>query len=192
MKRDSTDPEPIPEDELVYRACAGDRTACDALFRRCSGPLRRWLQKHTGQQLRRAISISDLAQETFLGALSAMRGLPGALTLSEFEGVLFQHARWQVWGHAKRLGRFAGESLAPAGPGTDAPPSQGTVTRRDELAWMRSIVARLPLDQARVIELRLDGVPFDVVAERLEITEEAARKRFLRGSLAIQRMARQG
>jgi RNA polymerase sigma factor (sigma-70 family) len=180
---------------LVRAARDGDRAARERLFRLYSEPLRGWLRGNVGERLGRALSHSDLAQETFLRALDALKVLPDGAGLSDFEGLLYQNARWRVLKHAERHRYYEGESAAGApaskAPDPDGDASAGVVTRTDESRWVRELIERLPSDQAAVVRRRLDGRPFADIGRELDITEETARKRHLRGTLALQRLARE-
>ena len=175
----------------MQAARAGDRAARNALYERFEPRLRAYLARRVGKKLTRAVSVSDLCQDTFLQVLDALRVLPEDATLDDFQGLLFRHAQWIVGKQAEKHGGFRGESTPGAAVDPVAPPndgrSKGEVTRLDELEWLRALVGTLPEDQAAVVRLRLDGRTFAEIARELGIRADGARQRYLRGSLALRR-----
>ena len=55
------------------------------------------------------------------------------------------------------------------------------MTQRDESRWLAEKVDQLPVKLAEVLRLRLMGREFAEIALELGQTEEATRKRYLRG-----------
>ena len=178
--------------DLIERARAGDSQARGELYVHFEGTLRSYLDRKTGAKLARAVSLSDLCQETFLGALDALRVLPSGATLDDFRGILLRHALWTVGKQVEKHRAFRGESvLGEAVPDARVPasePSEGDVTRRDEAGWLAELVERLEAEQAAVVRLRLDGRSFAEIAAELSIREGTARQRYLRGSRALREM----
>ena len=177
---------------LIEAARRGDGPARDVLYRRFESQLRGYLARRVGSRLARAVSLSDLSQDTFIGALDAMRVLPGDATLDDFRGILYQHAQWVLGKQVEKHRGFRGESIlgdAPLEAGTPrAADTRGEVTRLDELEWLAALVERLPEDQRAVVRLRMEGCAFAEIAAVLGIQEDTARQRYLRGSLALRRL----
>jgi len=184
------------ESERLRRAREGDSDAVEDLYRHFEAPLRRYLDRKTGAALARAVSISDLCQETFVQALGALRVLPAHATFDDFRGVLFRHALWMLGKHAERNREFVGESvLGERSACDDAPQSErtsGELTRLDEIGWIREQLERLDPDHAAVLRLRFEGQSFAQIAAALDIREGAARQRFLRGSRELRRVMQVG
>ena len=183
-------------ERLVRAARDGDRAARERLFALYAAPLQDWLQGQVGARLSRAVSLSDMAQETYLRSMEALRVLPDDAGLAGFEGILFQNARWYVLKQARSHRNFEGESAAGLPPERATDPagelSEGLVTRSDQLDRMRELIDRLPQQQAEVVRRRLAGKTFAAIASELEITDEAARKRHMRGTLMLQGWLRGG
>jgi RNA polymerase sigma factor (sigma-70 family) len=181
------------EQALIEAARRGESTAREELFHRFETPLRGYLSRKVGARLARAVSISDLCQDTFIGALDAMRVLADGATLDDFQAILYQHANWVVGKHVEKHRAFRGESILGDTPldvgAAREERSRGEVTRLDELEWLRMLVERLPEEQRAVFQLRLEGRPFAEISAALGIQEDTARQRFLRGSLALRRLA---
>jgi RNA polymerase sigma-70 factor (ECF subfamily) len=178
--------------ELIERARKGDSEARGELYLRFEEMLRAYLDRRTGPRLARAVSLSDLCQETFVGAMDALRVLPTGATIDDFRGILLRHARWMVGKQAEKHRGFRGESVLGDGVAADRvagnEPSAGEVTRRDEASWLADLVEQLDPGQAAVVRLRLAGRSFADIAAELSIREGTARQRYLRGSRALRRM----
>lgn len=184
------------ERALLSRARAGERAARDELYVRFRGTLEAYLGRKVGARLGRAVSLSDLSQDSFLQALGGLERLPERATFDDFRGLLFQHARWVLGKQVDRHRDFVGESIAGEGAASGraqpGPESAGSVTQADETAWLVELVEALPKEQADVVRLRLEGLSFSEVAERLGIREGSARQRYLRGSRELRRRVEGG
>jgi len=183
----------LPADEgarLVRAARDGDRAARERLFRLYADFLQARLRQQMGGRLGRTASLSDLVQESYVRALEALRVLPDDAGLPDFEGVLFQHARWSVLSQARSSRGFEGESAAGLSadgrPDPAGDPSEGLVTRNDQLERLHELIDSLPVEQAEVVRRRLAGKTFGAIASELGIAEDAARKRHMRGTLRLQ------
>ena len=179
---------------VVASARRGDRNARAVLHERFADRLAAFLRGRVGPKLGRAVSISDLCQESFLRSYDALHTLPEGADGSDFEAILYRNARWVVGSQARKHKHFDGESAVDSGyaariPDPDYATNSGVVTREDEVRWLEAQVARLKRDQAAVVRRRLEGMAFERIAEELDISEYAARKRFLRGALELRRFA---
>ena len=187
-----TEPGADGDDALIERARGGEARAREELYVRFERPLREYLNRTVGRRLSRAVSLSDLCQETFVRAFDALRILPDEATVDDFRGILWQHARWYVGKQVEKHKGFAGESALGELPLDEATPetlaSAGDVTRLDELEWLHGLVERLPTDQAVVLRKRFAGHPFAVIGEDLGIPEDTARKRYLRATVALKKL----
>ena len=180
---------------LIVSARTGDRSAREELHRQFSKSLARFLRSQVGKKLERTVSISDLSQESFLRSFDAIEHLPEDASRGDFEAMLFRNARWVVGSHARKHDRFAGESADDqeglgAGAQRGADRSAGSITRQDELRWFGEQIERLKPDQALVLRLRQQGLEFDEIASRLDLSEHAVRKRFLRAAVELRRLSK--
>ncbi len=169
-------------DPLLRAAIDGDEAARTALVAANAPRLRRYLERRSGQRLRRDVSAADLAQEVFLRVFVAMRAMPEDATADTFRRWLYRHADWVLQNHGRAAARRRGESAGDTPPAATPSPqaSTGVVTAADEVAWLRALLQKLPAKYADVVRLRLDGLSFEVIGQRLGVDEAAARQRFAR------------
>lgn len=183
-----------PWAKLIASARDGDSAARDELHRRFEHPLSSFLRTQVGKRLGRTVSISDLSQESFLHSFDAIARLPQNARRGDFEAMLFRNARWVIGTHARRNGRFGGESEGDGGglgqvPDERSERSSGSVTTADEARWFSAQLDRLKPEQAVVLRLRMSGCTFEEISSELGISEHAARKRYLRAAIELRRLA---
>ncbi len=176
------------EADLLARALDGSTEAHGELFDRMSPRLRAFFRKSVGKRLARAVSVSDLCQETFLRSLRVIETLPADARVRHFHGALYRNARWLVADQARRTHDFQGESAAES-PGEllvgDSGHATGPVTSTDERRWLHEHVGALDPGIEAVVRLRMQGRSFADLARELGLKESTARKRFLRGALLL-------
>jgi RNA polymerase sigma factor (sigma-70 family) len=127
-------------------------------------------------QLGEPTAAEDAASETFLKALAA---LPGYRESGRFRPWLFVIAH-NVVQDTVRTQRSHGALEAAAGvPDSDMGPEEQAIAAVD---WQRlaAAIARLPIDERRVLELRRGGLRGVEIARVLGINHEAAKKRQVR------------
>jgi RNA polymerase sigma factor (sigma-70 family) len=133
-----------------------------------------------------AEAAMDLTAETFAQAFSGRRSFRGS-SREELEGWLFAIARHQL---SRFVRRARAERSAVQRLGMQVPSvAADDLERIEELAGLdalRGLVAeqltRLPGEQREVLALRvIEGLPYEVVARRLGVSEQTARKRVSRG-----------
>jgi RNA polymerase sigma factor (sigma-70 family) len=186
-------------DSAYYKAViaasrAGDAAAADELVERLAPDLFRWLERYMGPQLKRFLSVTDIAQESLTRILGPLDHMRPDGDLDDVRGLLFQNARWIILSRGNEARRFCGESAvgeacSPDQIAPEADRSTNTVTLEDELRWMSELIVEMDGDLANVLHGRLDGVGFPELAERLELTESAVRKRFQRALEELGRLA---
>jgi len=185
--------EPTLVDGLVREARSGSIEAQESLYQAFVAPLRGYLTSRCGPQVVRAVSIDDLCQETFLRSFEAIGVLPHDAGIEAFRGLIFRNAGWLIGKTLRKFERQQGESAigVPVADAIHDPlgtRSQGTVTREDGEHWLFALIDRLESGHAAVLRLRMRGAQFDAIAEELEISVDAARKRYLRGSKLLRSM----
>jgi len=169
------------KDELLQRAAAGDSAAQQDLVDNNAKSLRRYLDRHMGIRMQRAVSAADLSQEVFTRVFQALASMPEDATARTFRRWLYRHANWVLSNHGNRAGRHVGESVAGSGYEHETPQaSQGEVTLRDEVVWLQELISRLEPKYADVVRLRLQSKSFAEIAEQLQINEDTARQRHAR------------
>ena len=165
---------PLPkgeESEWIAAAQAGDRSAFARLVSVYWDRLYRWLFHLT----RDRHQAEDLAQETFLRALAAVKSFR---TGSNFRAWLFRigHNNFVNLKRAeKRSTQSANDDLAAA---DSAIGPDDSAMDREGVARVAKAVAELPTDFRTALLLRAEeGMSFREVAAVLKITEETARWR---------------
>lgn len=185
------------EDRLIERAVAGDDAAVAVLCRRHEGAVRRRVYQRLPRQLRRRISVADVAQETLLTAVQRLRA--GAWTHEgSFRAWLLRIAEYKAreatrfhLGTAKRA--LGAELSQPHRPDTGAfaggLDSPSTVAMEEESC--REIdagLAALPRDYRLVIDLiHRRGCTMVEAGEHLDRSADAVRKLYARAIAALAR-----
>ena len=156
---------------LAFRA--GDASAFDALFRRWSGPLLRYLER----MLRDAGTAEELVQEVFLRVHRAReRYQPEA----RFSTWLYRIATNLALNELRRPRRrephrSADDADAPALVADGAAP-EAVVDARRLGAWALRELAALPENQRAALCLSaVEGLSYAEVAEALEVSEAAVK-----------------
>ncbi len=186
----ATDGVPAPAGlaELIPLARGGDSVAVSTLLDHYAPLLRTYLERRSGGGIRRFADLEDVAQEARTSLVQGLGHLREGADLDDFKRLLLLHASWALGKVGRRASAFAGESSAGAKVTPDRAatgPTTGTVTRRDRNAWLVSRIESLGEGSAAVLSGFLAGKSFAEIADALEITEEAARKRFLRASAKL-------
>jgi RNA polymerase sigma-70 factor (ECF subfamily) len=132
-------------------------------------------------QLEAPEAAEDAASDTFVKALAA---LPGYRESGRFRPWLFVIAHNAVQ-DTVRARRSHGTLEAAAGVSDpDAGPEERAIATVDRY-WLEAVIARLPADEQRVLELRRAGLRGGEIAQVLGISHEAAKKRQLRAIARI-------
>lgn len=129
--------------------------------------------------------------ETFGRLFRSLHVLPEEASLDDVQGILFRNANWTLADQGRKAAKFRGESAGGATGIEDQPIGEldaGTVTRDDEMDWIRLQIHRLSENQAQVVERRLGGMSFEAIAENLGIAKDTCRKRYLRASLRLKKL----
>jgi RNA polymerase sigma-70 factor, ECF subfamily len=145
----------------------GVNDVADDAFRRHYAEIYRFVRRRTGDHHR----AEELTQQVFADAAGALRA-DGRPPLAW----LYAVARRRFADFARRSARD------PIGFDTPAAAEYGPRL----VEALRTALGRLPDSQREVVVLKLwRGAAFAEIAERLEISEEAARMRFSRGLAAL-------
>lgn len=146
-----------------------------------------------GDTLRSALDSEDLTQETLFEIVRNLRYFRGT-TWGEFHAFLdavLVRRKADLARHHQRL-RRRGPSTPLDVHDLDVPsagPSPASsVTASEDLTRLRGLVDHLPPECAIVIHLRMDGLDHSAIAQRLSISEVAARKRLSRAIAELRRM----
>jgi RNA polymerase sigma-70 factor (ECF subfamily) len=174
--------------ELLERARHGEPTALEELFARHRGRLRYCIARRLDRRLAARVDVSDVLQETCLEAARRMPdylrqpGMPFDLWLRWIarEKVLALHRRHlqadkRAVTHEVRL-PDATPAAASAGP----TPSQA-LAAAETAGQVRTALERLDADERQILVWRhFEQLTNRAIAERLQISEAAANKRYIR------------
>jgi RNA polymerase sigma-70 factor (ECF subfamily) len=146
-------------DELLQKAQQGDQAAIEALFRREWRPVYRLIYR----SLPDPAEAQDLAQEVFIRALTSLdRFQPTTTPFAGYLAVIARNLLRDRW--RKQSPPTASDTQAAHLVSTAAGPEQ-VALMADEQTRIAALLAPLPADYRRVIELRvLEGRPTNEVA----------------------------
>ena len=181
-------------DSLVPLARSGDPGARSDLFDAVLPRLQQFLIPKLGAKLQRHTDLDDICQDVFLRGVKAMHSLDPDADYRQFVGLILQHAKWQAVDAGRSNSRFAGESNVPGGVmeiPADGDQGDGEVLlfMREKVDGLHRLISKLPDDLARVVWLRLDGLPDAKIGELLLITPELVRKRHQRAIEKLRQFA---
>lgn len=169
--------------ELLERAQAGDRPAFESIMVRFRERLCRQVDARLGKQVRGAIDVDDIVQETFLRAFASVRKVKW-----HSEERLY---RW-FGGIAEHLIQNAAQKRAPRTlevipdrPASSVSPSR-RLQREERHARLEKALDGLTPDQKRAVILaRIDGLQVQEIARRMERSPDAVSKLLARALLAL-------
>jgi RNA polymerase sigma-70 factor (ECF subfamily) len=146
-------------DELLQKAQQGDQAAVEALFRREWRPVYRLIYRSV---MNRA-EAQDLTQEVFIRALTSLdRFQPTTTPFAGYLAVIARNLLRDRW--RRRTPPTVSDTQSAQLASSAAGPEQVALIA-DEQTRIAALLAPLPADYRRVIELRvLDGRPTDEVA----------------------------
>jgi RNA polymerase sigma-70 factor, ECF subfamily len=177
VKRDDTD---VDDVELAARAVL-DRAAFGVLYDRYASPVYRYCYRRLGDRA----AAEDATSATFLRAIEALPGFRGG----SFRAWLYTIAHSVVVNGARRRTESAlDETYEVADPAVS--PEEAAIAA-DDRRQIVELLASLPEEQRRVIELRLAGLSGNEIAESIgksvaavKMLQHRAMQRFRR-TLAI-------
>lgn len=188
--------DPAETAQLLERWHAGDRAALDELLQRNVGWIEAFVRRRLGPEIRAKEETFDAVQDAVVDILTygprfvvsdgdRFRALLGRMVENNLRD---KHAFYKA--HRRNQDRevpFVSESVLHLDGASRDTPSQAAV--QDERAeFVRLALELLAPEDREVIVLReYDGLSFPEIAERLELTDNAARMRYQR---ALPRLAR--
>jgi RNA polymerase sigma-70 factor (ECF subfamily) len=181
---------------LLRRWHAGERAALDALIERHLDWVRDYVRRRLGPELRGRAETQDVVHDGLVRVLQYMPRFELA-DEDQFRALVARIVENTIRDQNRRMHRGLrdvdreherGDSVLRLDPPAAeiTRPSQH-VSRDEHRAWVRLAIEFLGAEDRDVILLReADGLEFAAIAERLGVTEDAARKRFQR---ALPRLA---
>ena len=130
--------------------------------------------------LREEEEAADVAQDTFL---KAFRGLEGFRGDASFRTWILTIAANEARGVLRRRGRRKEVRLEAAGPvATPEESAEEALSRSEEAAKMRRLLAELPEKQREAVSLRIfEGLSFREIGVLIDSSEGAARVNYHHG-----------
>jgi RNA polymerase sigma-70 factor (ECF subfamily) len=183
--------------ELIERARSGRGDAIGRIFEVARGHLLDLADRELPSDLRAKIGPSDIVQETAVDMQRDFGQFTGTTPEECFAWLreVLQHnvvdaIRRYRDALKRELARETSlkscRSLQARGPGLAPRPPDGSAIRREEAAVINAVLARLPSDYRRVLELRYwGGMSFVAMAPELGRSPEAVRKLWFR---AVERL----
>jgi RNA polymerase sigma-70 factor (ECF subfamily) len=167
-------------DETDLAAWArGDREAFARLYRRYLGPVYRYCHRRLGTRE----AAEDATSQIFARALAALPGYRGG----PFRSWLFAIAH-NVVTDGFRAARPVAPIEAAAEVADAGPSPEEQALEAEEGLWLRGMLAQLPADQRRVVELRLSGLTNPEIAHVLGRNHAAVRSAQSRAVARLRRL----
>jgi RNA polymerase sigma-70 factor (ECF subfamily) len=157
-------------DELLQKAQQGDQAAIETLFRREWRPVYRLIYRSVMDRA----EAQELTQDVFIRALTSLdRFHPTSTPFAGYLAVIARNLLRDRW--RKQTPQAAGDTQVAQLVSPAAGPEQVALIA-DELTRITALLAPLPADYRRVIELRvLDGRSTDEVAALMDRSPGAIR-----------------
>jgi RNA polymerase sigma-70 factor (ECF subfamily) len=192
---------PHAEADLVRRARDGDDGALCALLDHHEGALRRRIERLLPGIVRRRVAVSDILQETRIGAVERRgefewrgQGSFGAWLLAIAENRTRRAIERNLTTAKRSLLREVTRAARPETghlPGPPATPSQQAL-RAEAERLAREAMATLPRDYREVLRLcREEGLTLGQAGERLARSREATKKLYGRAIARFTKVFRQ-
>jgi RNA polymerase sigma-70 factor (ECF subfamily) len=178
-----TDPDVLPDEELVIRAQEGDMGAMDELVNRHHGSVYRV----SLGILRDEDAAADVSQEAFL---KAFRGLTGFRRESAFKTWLLAITANEARAYLRKRQRRREQALETAGPLASGNPSpEAGIEVREDAERVKGHLDRLPEKQRMAVTLRIfEGLSFREVGALIGSSEGAARVNYHHGIRRLREM----
>ncbi len=171
-----------PVDNLAFRMNLRDRKpgALERLFRAYFDSIHRRVLF----QVRNRELAEDLTQDIFLKIQRSLPGFNPALHLDPWIAAIVRnriHDHWRARGNARdRLSLDQEEDLHSSFSAPDSTPFEQQAQSETEQV-VHEAIHSLPASQREVVALRIyEGLSFDEIAGRLDVTAGTARKRYSR------------
>jgi RNA polymerase sigma-70 factor (ECF subfamily) len=188
-------------ESLLVAAHTGSLEALGELLASCQNYLLHIANRNLGADIQAKIGASDVVQETFVQAQQIFDRFHGKdehelrAWLACILGNKLTHIKRSYQQTSKReisrevlLDDGEGASRAPTPVGANDPSPSGVAVQMEDAARLQRALSRLPDEQRQVITLRdWEGRSFEQIALQMNCTYDAARKRWARAILALQR-----
>lgn len=175
------DPE-IPDDELIARVLAGDRSAYDRLVMRHGQRLVRMLEA----KISNAGDAEDIAQEALAQAYFKLGSFAGK---SAFFTWLYRIAVNLSISHRRKRrleSTHQRTPIDPVGAEAQSPPADHSLTQLEQQQGVQKAIADLTPERREVLMLRdIEGLNYEEISDLLDIPEGTVRSRLHRARLDL-------
>lgn len=186
---------------LLGAARGGDKNAAGDLLEQYRGPLRATAAAALPAELRAKLSASDLVQQTFLDAqrrLDSFQGESPEMLAAWLRATLLNKLRDELrrMNSPARAGAvelsLEADSHLLKGLTSDSSGPFEKACRAEQEQHLNDCLARLRADYREAIHLRhRDNFSFGEIAQRLNLSENAARKLWVRAIAELREMLRE-
>jgi RNA polymerase sigma-70 factor (ECF subfamily) len=181
-------------DQLIQRLRAGDHDAADSLVRQFEPEVRRFIRfRLTSPPIRRFIDSLDVSQSVLARFFVELeRGTIEVAGPDQLRRLLMTMARNKLYDHARTQKAAKRDARRlESEPERLEQVADSATTPSEQLAaaeLVEAVRSRLSTDELYLVEQRMDGRTWDDLAQELQSTVDAVRKRMCR---AIDRAAKE-
>lgn len=174
---------------LVARAARGDARATEELARRYDAPLRRFVHRRIGPDLRARVDTDDICQSALFAAFESLpkfefkgeRPFVGWLSSIAEQKIRNAGRRHRALRRDARRERTLEHAREVVTPGTS--PTQGA-TRSETVRGIRTALEELPPREREVVRLHsFDGLSFREIADELGLADKSTARRIFLDAL---------
>lgn len=174
---------------LVARAARGDPRATEELARRYDPPLRRFVHRRIGPDLRSRVDTDDICQSAFFAAFESLPNFrfrgerPFLSWLSSIAEQKIRNAGRRHRALRRDARRDRALEHAREMPTAGTSPTQGA-TRSETVRGIRAALEELPPREREVVRLHsFDGRSFREIAEELDLADKSTARRIFLDAL---------
>jgi RNA polymerase sigma-70 factor (ECF subfamily) len=176
------------DEQLVREVRAGAFARFELLVRRHASRVHRAVRG----VLRNERDVEDAVQQTFLQAFVGLRSFEGNASFSTWVTRIALNEALMRTRRARLDGRPVALAVVEAVPSRATPPDDAAASR-EAIARVQGAVGRLPASHREVFRLRhVEGLSLAQAANRLGITEAAAKLRLHRARAVLRRVVTDG
>ncbi|MEM7306938.1 MAG: sigma factor-like helix-turn-helix DNA-binding protein [Planctomycetota bacterium] len=181
----------MSQDSLLAALAAarrGDRSAQDRLCLAFYPDVLAYARRKMGPRAQRLDSPESVANEGLAKTMREIGGLPASAGLGDLRARLYRNT-WTrianlVNGHEGFLGQSA--DAHPSAPPVPATRTTRTVTRRDQVRFLRALIRLLRPKYRKAVYLHaISGWSYDLIADRLGLRRDTAKRHYGRGVQAL-------
>jgi RNA polymerase sigma factor (sigma-70 family) len=176
----------LEEARIIALVRNGDVDAFTEVVEQYQAPIQRYIYRLTGDY----IMAQDLTQDTFLQAYRSILKTGSDISLKAW---LYKIATNNALQHHRRKRLLSFISLSKYSPSDMSTVEDHTGRVSDEKIMIREALLKIPGEQRTCLILHIvEGFKYREIADILETSEDAIRKRVARGKETFQKLYREG